>query len=206
MFPTVAFPSRIDPKTLGQHALAVVEAKGWDAWSLRDVAGALRVTANALYRHVGDRAGLEVAVGEAAARELQKALAEVQLETEGRSPEDVVVLHARAFVNFALSRPHAYAAWVHAKPPPDHPAMVPYTELWVHFNAVVRAATTHSADAAAFALWAYLIGRVALANGPGDRVAADVGLEDAVLSMLTGYRVRDPVVSPLPEDLQLDPK
>jgi AcrR family transcriptional regulator len=61
------YPSHIDPAQIGPRALAVVEARGWDQWSLREVAGELGVSPNALYRYVDGRDGLVVAIGAAAA-------------------------------------------------------------------------------------------------------------------------------------------
>lgn len=61
------YPSKIEPKNLSRDALKVVEARGWDSWSPRDVARSLGVSANALYRYVQNREDLVVATGEAAA-------------------------------------------------------------------------------------------------------------------------------------------
>lgn len=200
------YPSRIDADELGARALAVAEAKGWEAWTLRDVAKELGVTANALYRHVGDRAGLVIAMGEAAARALSRSL-------RGRSsrrpaagdPDAAAVAMALRYVRFAQRRPHAYAAFIRGKPPVGHPGQQAWIELWAGLHALVRASVPEGADAAGFALWALLHGRVELAQGPAHGAAIDAGLEDAVRALLEGFRAGSPVPSPLPPHVRLDP-
>jgi AcrR family transcriptional regulator len=196
------YPAQINPHTLGLRALEVAEACGWDGWTLRSVAAALGVTANALYRHIGDRAGLAVAMGEAATRELHKTLA---ADSTARGADEAVRELARRFVAFAVARPHAYAAFMRAKPPPDDPAVATWILLWDDVNACVRRAVPEAADAAAFALWALLHGRIELAAGPAYGSGADAGLDDAVNALLRGYRAISPVTSPLPALVRRDP-
>jgi hypothetical protein len=62
-----------------------------------------------------------------------------------------------------------------------------------------------AADAAAFALWALLHGRIELAAGPAYGAATDTGLDEAVHALLTGYRAISPVASPLPAHARRDP-
>lgn len=200
------FPSRIDPETLGATALAVAEREGWDRWTLRSIAEDFGVTPNALYRHVGDRAGLVVAMGEAAAQQLSALLrrrARASLRKH-EDPELAVLAIARAFIEFAAKRPDAYAAFMHAKPELEHPAHAAWIELWAQVHAYVREAVPDAADAAGFALWAFLHGRVALARGAASRAAVDAGLEDAVRALLTGFRANSPVPSPLPDHVRMD--
>jgi len=197
------YPAQIDPATLGERALEVAEARGWEHWTLRDVAAALGVTANALYRHVGDRSGLAVAMGEAASRALHAAL--VPETREARSdPDEAVRSLARRFVAFAADRPDAYAAFIRAKPGPKHVAMEAWMALWDQVNACVRRALPEAGDAAAFALWAFLHGRVELAAGPARGAPIDAGLDQAVRALLAGYRAISPVASPLPEYARRD--
>jgi AcrR family transcriptional regulator len=197
------YPAQIDPQTLGERALEVAEAQGWDTWTLRDVAAALGVTANALYRHVGDRSGLAVAMGEAATEALHAALV-TDAERNDEEPDAAVRSLAHRFVAFAAERPHAYAAFMRAKPPPEDPAMAAWMLLWDEVNACVRRAVPDAADAAAFALWALLHGRIELAAGPAYGAAIGAGLDQAVDAMLTGYRSISPVASPLPPHARRD--
>ena len=199
------YPARIQAESLGAEALAVVERLGWDGWSLRQVAAELGVTANALYRHVDDRAGLVVAMGEAAAGELGTRLRRRTRAAQRKHPDEpdlAVIALARAFVDFAAKRPHAYDAFMAAKPQPDHPAYMAWAGLWLEVLKVVSVAVPASTDAAGFALWAFLHGRVELARGAAYRAPIDAGLDDAIRAMLTGFRETSPVASPLPEDLR----
>ncbi|MEM1031511.1 MAG: helix-turn-helix domain-containing protein [Myxococcota bacterium] len=196
------FPARIDASALGEQALAVAEARGWDHWTLRDVAQALGVTPNALYRHVGDRAGLVVAMGEAATRALHAALAAgPPLESD----EDMVIRMTLRMADFAKRRPHAYAAFMRAKPAPDDAAALAWLQLWDLVNATVRVAVPASGDAAAFALWALLVGRIELYFGPAAGAPLEAGLEASVRALMAGFRSVGPVMSPLPSYAQRDP-
>jgi len=199
----VPFPARIEPEALGPRALAVAEAKGWATWSLRDVARDLGVTPNALYRHVGDRAGLVVLMGEAAIRELQAAL-RLDHRQSNRSPDTDVLDMCRRFVRFAMERPHAFDALNQAKPAIEHPSHDAWVELWVDMRDIVKAQTPNAADAASFALWAFLLGRVELARGVASRASVEAGLEHAVTALLAGFRAISPVPSPLPPHVRRD--
>ncbi|MEO0661533.1 MAG: TetR/AcrR family transcriptional regulator [Planctomycetota bacterium] len=197
----MAFPSRIDRSTLGAETLAVVEAGGFDKWSLRDVAKALGVSPNALYRHVDGRDDLLVEAAACATEQLAAELRRGGLPAEG---VDRVVEIAQRYVAFAVHRPHAYAAIVHAKPERDDPRGLAWHQLWTQVRAEVVNAIEHSGDAAGFALWALLHGRIQLARGAARAAPADAGLADAVRALLEGHRQIGPVPSPLPEGLRQD--
>ena len=192
------YPSRIDPESIGAGTLAVIEDRGWEHWSLRDVAAAMSVAPNALYRHVDGKRGLDVAAGAAAVREIHRALRGVE-----RLDDPVVtVIHlARRYVAFAQARPDAFRAYSRSKPDPSDPRVVEWMRLWVTVRDLVAIAVPDAADAAAFALWALLDGRVDLASGAARLAAADAGLDDAVRALLVGFREAGPVASPLPTDL-----
>ena len=199
----VPFPARIDPEALGDVALAVVESRGFDAWSLRDVARELGVSPNALYRHVGSREGLLVEAGARAAEALAATLRRGGLPPPGH---ERAIAIARRYVRFGLRRPHAYAAIMSAKPELDHPRIGPWLSLWAVVQDEVAAIVPGAADAAAFALWALVHGRVQLAAGPARTVSAEAGLDDAVRALLTGFEVAAPIPSPLPPELSHRPR
>lgn len=200
------YPSQIDKEKIGQDALAIVEKQSWNKWSLRDVASKLGVTPNALYRHIDDRAGLVVAMGEAATEQLHQYIFSEFPDASAVDPDLGVVALASRFIDFAQSRPVAYAAFANAKPSPDHPKIMAWLEIWRSFNERVRAAVPEAADAAAFALWAFLHGRIELANGAAKLADFDAGLEDAVRAIIEGFRSNSPVASPLPDHVRLDKK
>lgn len=189
------YPAQIDPSTIGERALEIVEAQGWDGWSLRQVAESLGVSANALYRHVGNREGLHVEIAAAAARALAQAVGRRGLPREG-APRVVAI--ARRYVHFGVRRPDAYRAFMEAKPALDHPRIGPWLELWSTIRDEVGRVVPSSADAAGFALWAFLHGRIQLALGPARAARADAGLDDAVRALLAGFESTGPVPSPLP--------
>jgi len=189
------YPAQIDADRIGAVGLEVVEAAGWDGWSLRDVAKQIGVSPNALYRHVEGRNGLLVEIGSHAARHLAESLARLD---ESHDPIDAVVAVAKRYVDFAVERPHAYAAFTAAKPDIDNPAVAPWIELWSSVRSVVAGAVPASPDAAAFALWALIHGRVSLANGPARMTSATAGLGDAVHALIAGFVAGDPVESPVP--------
>ena len=191
----VPYPSQIDAERIGAVGLDVVERAGWDDWSLRDVAKQLDVTPNALYRHVDGRSGLLVEIGSHAARHLAESLTTPK---ESQDPLAAVVAVGERYVDFAVSRPHAYAAFTAAKPDIDNPAVEPWLALWVTVRSIVADAVPDSPDAAAFALWALIHGRVSLASGPARMASATAGLADAIRALLAGFRAGEPVASPVP--------
>lgn len=195
------FPARIDADQLGAQALAAVEAAGWDSWSLRDVAAAVGVTPNALYRYVDGKAGLHVAIGAAAARELRSALTAVALPAD---PVEAAVALSLAYLSFALARPAAYQAVMTAKPDLDHPMVVQWTQLWRFLVERMAEAAPEAADAATFALWAFLHGRVEVSRGPA-KVGPLEGAADAVRALVRGFQAAGSLPSPVPEALR-DPE
>jgi AcrR family transcriptional regulator len=194
----VPFPARIDPEQLGAQTLAVIESQGWETWSLRDVAKELGVSATALYRHVGSRDELLVAAGEAATRELAKALRRAR----GEGVERLVSM-ANAYVRFAVRRPHAYGAFAYSKPAPDHPRIGAWLQLWADVRGQVETMLPAAADAAAFAFWALAHGRAELARGPARMAEPTAGLEEAVRALVLGFAEMGCVASPLPESIRL---
>ena len=196
----VAYPPRLDPGRIGENALVVVEEQGWDSWSLREVAKALGVTPTALYRHVGNRAGLHVEIAAAAARALSDELTRRGLRGTGIARVAGV---SRRYVRFGMARPHAYAAFTMAKPSHDHPSIGPWLRVWDVVQSAVATAVPDAADAAAFALWALLHGRIHLATTAAPGVKPDVGLDLAVRALLEGFAAMGHVPSPIPKSIAL---
>lgn len=191
------YPSRINPERLGAETLAVIEARGWEEWSLRDVAKELGVSANALYGHVGSRDELLVTAGEEAARQLAAALRHAR----GQGIERLVSL-ARAYVRFAVQRPDAYSAFAYAKPNPDHPRIGAWLRLWTDVRAQFEALLPDATDAAGFAFWALVHGRAELARGPARMASPTAGLDEAVRALVLGFKQMGAVESPLPATIR----
>lgn len=191
------YPSRIDADSLGRNTLKIVETLGWDAWSLRDVARALGVSVNALYRYVDSREDLVVAAGEAAALELQAHLAEAAGEGEAR-----LVELAHRYVLFAVARPHAFSAFVHAKPFEDDPRIAAWRSVLREVRNEVVALLPDASSAAALAYWALIRGRAELARRPTSFAAPTAGLSHAVKALILGFRQMGKVPSPFQEDVK----
>jgi AcrR family transcriptional regulator len=178
------------------QALTFVEEHGWDSWSVREFSASLGVSANALYRYIGDRENFAISIGAVACEHLQAAL--VAVESAGA---DRLVGIARAYVLFAVERPHAFSAFVHAKPDMTDPRIANWLTLWKCVREAVASVLPNSTDAAAFALWSQMHGRAELARGPTKMAAPDAGLRSAVLALVEGYRILGTVESPLPEQI-----
>lgn len=188
------YPPKIDTSRLGATALAVVEEKGWELWSLRDVAARLGVAPNALYRHVEDRDGLIVLIGAAAAEEISRAISR-RSHTDD-DVEDLIEM-SRRYLTFAKERPAAYEAFVKAKPDQSNPIISAWQECWVTVLDAVAATVPDAVEACGFALWSMLHGRADLTKGPTSSVDSMSGLDEAVTALVEGFRAAGPLCSPL---------
>lgn len=194
----MVFPSRIDPTVIGDWGLQVIEEQGWEEWSLRDVARKFGVTPNALYRYVDDKNGLLIEIGASAARALLKSMDKCP---KSQDPRKSVLWICNQYLDFAFSRPHAYRAFMTSKPTSQHPALREWRNVWLHLHRQVEKCVPQAADAAGFAIWSYLHGRIELSTGAAIRAKPKAGVKDAVLAMLAGFEAHSPVNSPLPTDI-----
>lgn len=88
-------------------ALELIEARGPEAFTLREVAASVGVTHGAAYRHFEDKTALLAAVSQEGYRALAARLRERAASSEGSSRERIRAL-AAAYVEFALERPAHY--------------------------------------------------------------------------------------------------
>jgi len=191
----MAYPARIDPQLIGEVALGLVEVHGWSAFSLRGLAKALGVTPNALYRHIGDRNGLDVEVGAAAARVLDQHLVAAAGDLQG---VDRLVVLSHAYASFGTDRPHAYRAFIDGKPDLDDARLTAWLSPLRRIRQTIAPLVPLAAGAAGIALIALLHGRVDLAAGPLRATTANDGLTDAVHALLAGFRSLGEVEGPRP--------
>jgi AcrR family transcriptional regulator len=102
----MSHPARVllSREAIVDATLAIVVEDGLERVSLRRVAGALDVTAPALYAHVRDKQDLLRAVAEMAFGELLARFEDV----DESNPLDRVRAYSRVYVDFALDRPGLY--------------------------------------------------------------------------------------------------
>lgn len=108
------------PRALVEAALTLIEARGPEAFTLREVAASVGVTHGAAYRHFEDKSALLAAVAQEGYRSLTSRLSErmaaMDLAGEGTntgntaasSGRERVRVLAAAYVEFALEHPAQY--------------------------------------------------------------------------------------------------
>ena len=101
----MSYPRKLSPDAILEVALAVLEREGPQALSMRAVAAELQVAPNALYRYFPGKAELVAALADAGGRILLEALREA---SAGQDPLSALRALARAYLDFARSRPALY--------------------------------------------------------------------------------------------------
>ena len=96
------------PRALVGAALHLIEARGPEAFTLREAAASVGVTHGAAYRHFADKTSLLAAVSEEGYRGLATRLRERAVTTKDASSRDRIRELAAAYVDFALERPAQY--------------------------------------------------------------------------------------------------
>jgi AcrR family transcriptional regulator len=168
------YPSKTDRQTILSAAVKELARKGIRDLSLRNLAASLGLAPNALYRYFSDRAALEAALANEAARRLERALRKA---AGGCEPVTTIRKMSSAYMKFAKDNRHLYEVMMslHA---PEHDAASLHS-LWAFtVEQVQRIAGPDRAAQASVALWAFLHGAVTLEAGQvlGDRKPAS-GLE-----------------------------
>lgn len=88
-----------------EQGLELLLADGKEAVSLREIARRCRVSPRAPYQHFEDKTALLAAIAEAGFAEFGAALTDVQRKCKGRRAEARLLALAKAYIDFALSRP-----------------------------------------------------------------------------------------------------
>jgi AcrR family transcriptional regulator len=152
------YPSKTDRQTILSVAVKELAQGGIRDLSLRNIAAALGLAPNAIYRYFSDRRELEAALSSEAARQMEVALRKA---AEGCEPLTAIREMSRAYIKFAKYNRHLYEAMMsfHA---PEHDA-TSHESLWTFtVEQVQRIAGSDRAAQASVALWAFLHGAVAL--------------------------------------------
>ncbi len=95
------------PRALVGAALSLIEARGPEAFTLREAAASVGVTHGAAYRHFEDKTALLAAVAQEGYHALAARLVERLAATSG-GPRARLRALAAAYVDFALERPAHY--------------------------------------------------------------------------------------------------
>jgi AcrR family transcriptional regulator len=179
-------PTKITREQVLAQAIAILNERGPDALSMRELAKSLDVKAPSLYRYFPDKLSLEREVVESGNRLLLSALEAAcrRIEKSG-----LYLAAAHAYHKFALGKPHLYFLMMERRlvfPPVSESGK----ELWQFVLAMVRDVSGHSDGTAyAVALWSFLHGFVSLEragqfgkSGPLD------GLEVGIRSLAVGFK------------------
>lgn len=155
----MSYPRKLSQEAILEVALAVLERDGSQALSMRAVAAELQVAPNALYRYYPGKAELVAALAEAGSCILLTALRQA---SEGQPPLLALRTLARAYLDFARSRPALYQVKMaevrcgeHASP--SHDAIWSFV---LELSAALPLA--HDPHDVGMALWASLHGLVEL--------------------------------------------
>jgi AcrR family transcriptional regulator len=188
------YPSKTDRQTILSTAVKDLAHRGIRDFSLRNLAAALDLAPNAIYRYFSDRSALEAALANEAARQLELALRKA---ADGCEPATTIREMSSAYMKFARDNRHLYEVMMSPRAP-EHDA--PFLQsLWTFtVEQVERMAGSDRAAQASVALWAFLHGAVALeaAQVLGERKPAS-GLEFGLDAWLTAVSTRGEPIAAL---------
>ena len=181
-------PTKITREQVLAQAIAILNERGPDALSMRELAKSLEVKAPSLYRYFPDKLSLEREVVESGNRLLLSAL---EAACRHMEKSGLYLAAARAYRKFALGKPHLYFLMMERRiifPPVSASGKA----LWEFVLALVLDVSGHSDGTAyAVALWSFLHGFVSLEragqfgkSGPLD------GLEVGIRSLAVGFKAK----------------
>jgi len=179
-------PTKITREQVLAKAIDILNERGPDALSMRELAKSLEVKAPSLYRYFPDKLSLEREVVESGNRLLLSALEGAC--RHGRKSH-LYLAAAYTYRDFALGKPHLYFLMMERRivfPPASESGKA----LWEFVLGLVRVVSGHTDGTAyAVALWSFLHGFVSLeragrfgASGPLD------GLKVGIRSLTLGFR------------------
>ena len=174
------FPAKVDAEIILKTAVEFVE-EGREQLSMRAIAERLGLTVSSLYRYYPDRAALDMAVAERAAR-----LLEAELRRAERSTQPLARA-LRCYRQFAVRHPGLYRKLLAPRPYRAEPES-PFKQLWNTFLRLVSTVTGKPDDTdAAVAVWSFLYGYMALEqSGQFGPSGPKGGFEAGVAALLRG--------------------
>jgi AcrR family transcriptional regulator len=172
-------PTKITEKQVLNRAIAILNERGADALSMRELAKSLGVKAPSLYRYYPDKISLERAAVDIGNRLL---LEQVKAGCRRAEKSGTLLAAGHAYRRFAKAKPHLYFLMMEKRlvlPPTSESG----NALWEFVLALVRNISgTTDGTACGVALWSFLHGFVSLehagrfgASGPRDGFT--VGIE-----------------------------
>jgi AcrR family transcriptional regulator len=181
-------PTKITREQILAKAIALLNERGPDALSMRELAKSLEVKAPSLYRYFPDKLSLEREVVEAGNRRLLSALEAGCRDTE---KSGLYLAAGHAYRKFALGKPHLYFLMMERRiifPPKSESGKA----LWEFVLALVRNASGHlDGTAYAVALWSFLHGFVSLERaGQFGESGPLNGLEVGIRSLAVGFKAK----------------
>ena len=189
------YPSKTDRQAILSAAVRDLAQRGIRDLSLRNLATSLNLAPNAIYRYFSDRAALEAALANEAARQLELALRKAADRFE---PVTTIRKLSSAYLKFARVNRHLYEVMM-SRHAPEHDATFLHS-LWAFtVEQVQRVAGLERAPQASVGLWAFLHGAAGLeaAQVLGERKPAS-GLEFGLNAWLMAVSTRVEQMEALP--------
>jgi len=172
-------PTKITQKQVLTRAIAILDERGADALSMRELAKSLGVKAPSLYRYYPDKISLERAAVETGNRLL---LEYVKAGCRRTEKSGMLLAAGHAYRKFAKAKPHLYSLMMEKRlilPPTSESGKA----LWEFVLALVRNVSGDTdGTACGVALWSFLHGFVSLEQAgrfgaSGSRDGFTVGIE-----------------------------
>lgn len=179
----MSFPAKTSSDAILKVAVAIVEAEGWEALSMRSIGLALGVRASSLYHHYRDKRAIEGALGEVGAQAMLSAMTLAAGRKKGQGRLGAM---ADAYVKFAHENAALYQLVAARRTAND--TQVAGRALWQLIVDGVGQVTGNGDDTAgAVALWSFLHGYVALEGAGKFGASGDrSGYERGFSAMLRG--------------------
>jgi AcrR family transcriptional regulator len=174
------YPAKTDASSILAAAIVQLEAFGPAGLSMRTLAGALGITAHALYRYFPDRAALESAIAEESHREL---LGAMRTAADQQSPIIAATVAAEAYLAFAGAHPARYALMLAAPHEPGKKSQAQESVWQFVLELLARMTGQQENEDAALALWALMHGFVALQKAG---IAHEIHVERGLAIFLAG--------------------
>ena len=100
----------INREIIFEEAKSLIEEKGYDKFSLRELAIQLDVKPASLYSHIKGIEEINIAISEIAAKSMEEAIKKAVC---GKTSDEAFVSGINAYRDFAMKNPELYKAFIH---------------------------------------------------------------------------------------------